>query len=243
MSPPPIEYSLLASFIGNNAPDEDQRVGNVRAYTQNAFEAGLAQELYSRISLEVTAWQHTGHNSFENHEISISRLFLPINFHTARARCLDVVLNVRQLERLGITGRLQYTAQRTYFYGPVTGGFAGNEPLAPGERIIPAFDETHTATDYLIYSNRHWRNFWMATNMRYGSGSKPEQSDVRLSSHFVDDLGAGFSLWNAEPRRLDVELNVTNAGDNRYQIAKESEEIPIQFAPSRTIGGTLRLRF
>ena len=79
--------------------------------------------------------------------------------------------------------------------------------------------------------------------MRYGSGSKPERSDVRLPSHFVDDLGAGFSLWNAEPRRLDVEVNVTNAGDNRYQIAKESEEIPIQFAPSRTIGGTLRLRF
>jgi len=35
MSPPPIEYSLLASFIGNNSPELDQRVGNVRAYTQN----------------------------------------------------------------------------------------------------------------------------------------------------------------------------------------------------------------
>jgi len=243
MSPPPIEYSLLASFIGNTAPDQDLRVGNVRAYTQNAFEAGWLQELYPRVSLEVTAWQHTGHNSFENHEISISRLFLPINFHTARAHGLDVVLNVRRLERLGINARLQYSAQRTYFYGPVTGGFAGNEPLEPGERIIPAFDETHTATAYLIYSNRRWRNFWMGTNMRYGSGSKPEQSDIRLPSHFVDDLGAGLTLWNAEARRLDLELNVTNVGDNRYQIAKESDEIPIQFAPSRTVGGTLKLRF
>src|SRR5207253_11270682 len=70
-SPPPIEYSLLASFIGHNAVDPSQRVGDVQAYTQNYFEVGVAQELHSRISLEVNGYVHTGHNSFENHEISI----------------------------------------------------------------------------------------------------------------------------------------------------------------------------
>src|SRR4051812_27694039 len=60
-SPPPIEYSLLASFIGHNAVDVTQRVGDVRAYTQNYFEAGWSQELHPQVSLEVTLYRHTGH--------------------------------------------------------------------------------------------------------------------------------------------------------------------------------------
>jgi TonB-dependent receptor-like protein/carboxypeptidase family protein len=243
MSPPPIEYSLLASWIGNNSPDPGQRVGNVHAYKQNYFEVGWTQELHRNASVELNAWQHTGRNAFENHEVSISRLFLPINFFAARSHGMDFVLNLRPLERFGITGRLSYTAQRTYFYGPTTGGFTGDEPLAVGERIIPAFDETHVGAAYLIYQKPRWRNFWAATNMRYGSGSKPEQAATRLPHHFTTDLATGFTLWNAEPRRLDLEFNATNISDSRYQIAKESKEIPIQYAPSRTVGGSLKFHF
>ena len=47
----------------------------------------------------------------------------------------------------------------------------------------------------------------------------------------------------AESRRLDLELDATNLTDNRYKISKESEEIPIQFAPSRTLGGSLKFHF
>jgi len=78
--------------------------------------------------------------------------------------------------------------------------------------------------------------------MRYGSGSVVERGP-RLPQHFTADLATGLTLWNAEPRRLDVEFDVTNLADNRYKIAKESEEIPIQYAPSRTVGGSLKLHF
>jgi hypothetical protein len=50
-------------------------------------------------------------------------------------------------------------------------------------------------------------------------------------------------VWDAEPRKLDLEFDVTNVSKSVYQIAKESEEIPIQYAPSRTIGGSLKFRF
>ncbi|HSM85093.1 MAG TPA: TonB-dependent receptor [Candidatus Limnocylindrales bacterium] len=240
-SPPPIEYSLLASFIGNNAADLGQRVGNVRAYRQNYFEAGWQQELHPEISLEVDAYTFSGHDSFENHEIGISRLFLPINFHTARSSGADVILTVRNLERLGISGRLQYTLSRTYFYGPVSGGFTGDEPLDPGERIQPAFDQLHTGTANLFYRNR-WRNSWFGTALRYGSGTIVERGP-RLPQHLTTDLAAGLTVWNAESRRLDLQLDATNLMDNRYQIAKESEEIPIQFSPSRTLGGSLKFHF
>jgi len=240
-SPPPIEYSLLASFLGHNATDPDQRVGNVRPYRQNYFEAGWAQELHPRVSLELNTYLHTGHDSFENHEISISRIFVPINFHTARSEGLELVLNMRQLERLGITGRFQYALQKTWFYGPITGGFAGDEPLEPGEKIIPAFDQTHAGTAQMFYRNR-WRGFWAGTAMRYGSGTIIEGGD-RLQQHFTTDLATGFDLWNAEPRKLALEFDVTNLSNSIYQIAKESEEIPIQYAPSRTVGGSLKFHF
>jgi TonB-dependent receptor-like protein/carboxypeptidase family protein len=241
MSPPPIEYSLLASFIGNNVIDPGQRVGNVKAYTQNYFEAGWSQELHSRVSLELNAYLHTGHNAFENHEISISRIFVPINFRTARAEGLEVVLNLKQFEKLGISGRLQYAASKTYFYGPITGGFAGDEPLVPGARISPAFDQTHTGTAQLFYRNR-WRGSWAGAALRYGSGTVIENGP-RLPQHFTTDLATGVTLWNVEPQRLDLEFDVTNVSNSVYRIAKESEEIPIQFAPARTVGGSLKFHF
>ena len=241
LSPPPIEYSLLASFIGRNAVDPTQRVGDVRAYTQNYFEAGWSQELRPQISLEITAYRHTGRNAFENHEISISRIFVPINFYSASSGGVEAVLNVKNLERLGISARLQYALAKTYFYGPITGGFAGDEPLVAGERIIPAFDQTHTGTAQLFY-HRSWRGFWAGTAMRYGSGTIVENGP-RLPQHFTTDLGSGLTVWDAEPRKLDLEFDVTNVSKSVYQIAKESEEIPIQYAPSRTIGGSLKFRF
>ena len=240
-SPPPIEYSVLASFIGHNAVDPDQRVGNVRPYRQNYMEVGWSQELHPRVSMELNAYLHTGRDSFENHEISISRIFVPINFHAARSEGLELVLNMRQLERIGITGRFQYAASKTYFYGPITGGFAGDEPLDPGERITPAFDQTHTGTAQLFYRNR-WRNFWGGSAMRYGSGTIIE-GGARLPQHFTADLATGLTLWNTESRKLDVEFNVTNVSNSIYKIAKESEEIPIQYAPARTVGGGLKFHF
>ncbi|HXN53819.1 MAG TPA: TonB-dependent receptor [Candidatus Acidoferrum sp.] len=240
-SPPPIEYSLLASFIGNNTNAPGQRVGNVRPYTQNYYELGWSQELAPRVSLELNAYLHTGRNSFENHEISISRIFAPINFDSARSKGLEFVLNMRQLERLGISARLQYAAARTIFHGPITGGFAGNEPLVQGQRIVPAFDQTHTGTAQIFYRNR-WRGFWAGSAMRYGSGTIIEHGP-RLPQHFTADLASGLTLWKTEPRHLDFELNITNVSNSIYQIAKESEEIPIQYAPSRTVGGSLKLHF
>jgi outer membrane receptor protein involved in Fe transport len=240
-SPPPIEYSLLASFLGHYAYDPSQRVGDVRPYTQNYFELGLAQELHPRLTMELNAYLHTGHNSFENHEISISRIFLPINFHTARSQGAELILNLKQLEPIGISARFQYALAKTFFYGPVTGGFTGDEILASGERIMPAFDQTHTGTAQVFYRNR-WRSFWTGSAIRYGSGTVVERGP-RLPQHLTADLASGLNLWNAEPRRLDLEFDVTNVSDSRYQIAKESEEIPIQYAPSRTIGGSLKFHF
>jgi len=111
----------------------------------------------------------------------------------------------------------------------------------PGERIVPAFDQTHTGTAQIFYHNR-WRGFWAGSALRYGSGTIIEHG-ARLRQHFTSDLVTGINVWNSEPRSLDLEFDVTNVSNSVYQIAKESEEIPIQYAPSRTVGGSLRFHF
>src|SRR5204862_29184 len=99
---------------------------------------------------------------------------------------------------------------KTYFYGPITGGFAGDEPLVPGERIIPAFDQTHTGTAQLFYRSR-WRGMWTGIAMRYGRGTIVENGP-RLPQHFTSDLGAGTTL--------NEDLFLDNCGEMWFILAK-----------------------
>jgi len=60
---------------------------------------------------------------------------------------------------------------------------------------------------------------------------------------FYRDLATGVTLWKTEPRSLDLEFDITNVGNSIYQIAKESEEIPIQYAPVTHGGRQLEISF
>ncbi|MCI0355953.1 MAG: TonB-dependent receptor, partial [Acidobacteria bacterium] len=250
-TPPPIEFLLLANLLGTHT-DPAQRVGPVRAYTQNYFQAGWRQRLHPKLSLEVTAYTHRGDNAFENSEIADSRLFVPTNFSRARAKGAEFAVILDQLSHIGLSGRLQYAAAQVEFIGPISGGFAGDEHLDPGERILPAFDQRHTGTASLFYRNR-WRNFWSGANLRYGSGTPVEEEvevngiaahrSVRLPQHLTADLAAGATLLQRESQRVDLEINLLNVSDNRYRIGKESEVTPVQFAPRRVLSGGLKWHF
>jgi hypothetical protein len=83
---------------------------------------------------------------------------------------------------------------------------------------------------------------WNFYHSRYASGTIAERGP-RLSQHFTADLATGVNVWKTESQRMDLEFDVANVGNSIYQIAKESEEIPVQCAPSRTVGGSLKLHF
>ena len=255
--PPPLEYAVMASYLGNEAAEEEREegnevtFGNVRPYTQDYFEAGWARRLHDKLTLEVNAYHHRGDNAFETAEISNTRLFMPVNFGRAKASGAEITLRLRQLEELGISGHIHYAASRTHFFGPVTGGFPSEE-LEAGQRISPAFDQTHTANASIFYRN-HWRDFWAGFNLRYGSGT-PAEEEVeidgeefervfRLDEHLTADFSTGLALWSHDLRRLEFEFNIINLSDNIYAIGKESEATPIQFAPRRTVSGRLTWRF
>src|SRR5260370_2171924 len=104
--------------------------------------------------MELKAYLHTGHNSFENHEISISRIFVPINFHAALSEGAELVLDMRQLERIGISGRFQYALQKTFFYGPIARGFPCGAPLFPSYPSPPPFYHTPPPPSPACYQRR-----------------------------------------------------------------------------------------
>ncbi len=241
-SPPQLEYVQLANYFGQFAPNPGDRVGRVKPYRQHYFETGLSQELHPKVSLDVTGFYHTGDTPFEYQEISITRLFLPINSSHARSYGVQTAIALKQLQSIGLTARLQYAYQRTYFYGPVAGGYAVGEEIEPGERFLPAFDEPHSGT-LMVRWTRPRRKVFGGINLRYGSGTAVQNGAARLPGHTTADLSGGFDLWQRESKRVQFEMTLTNIGDNRYAIAKESEETPIQYAPPRIVAGHVKWYF
>ena len=66
---------------------------------------------------------------------------------------------------------------------------------------------------------------------------------MRLPDHATWDLRAGFNLWRAESRRVALQCNLVNVTDDRYRIAKESEETPIQYASPRVFSAHVKFQF
>jgi outer membrane receptor protein involved in Fe transport len=241
-SPPPLEYVQLANFFGAAAPDPGDRVGPMRPYRQHYFEGGLIQELHPKVAFELTGFYHRGTTPFEYREISITRLFLPINSARSSSYGVEAGLTLKNLEKLGLSARLQYAYQRTFFFGPISGGFALGEEVQPGEKFLPAFDEPHSGTLSLTW-RRKWREFFAGSSLRYGSGTAAQDGKLRLPGHATWGLSGGFNLWRQESRRVALECNLVNLTDDRYRIAKESEETPIQFASPRVVSGHLKFQF
>ena len=242
-TPPPIEYLLLASFLGSASAEADANAGPPRPYEQHLFEVGWSQSLPHRLLLDVGVYRHTGRNAFENSEISNTRLFVPTNLARATARGLEVSLELPPPEGAGLSGRFQYTLAKVELEGPVSGGFVSEE-AEPGETIAPAFDQRHTVVASATY--RHpWRRLEAGLVLHYGSGTPVETDEgvAYLPGHTNVDVVARVALWEQEHRGVDFELNATNLTNRIYAIAKESEVTPIQYAPRRRIVGQLRFRF
>jgi len=149
-------------------------------------------------------------------------------------------------------GYLNYSNMTTRFIGPVTGGLFSDE-AGPGETVIPAFDQRNTGSASLSYRNAK-SDFLAGVGMGYGSGTPAHlpggpggeggaSTLVRLPSWWTFDLWAGSPIWKTEHRSLELQFNLQNVGNRIVEIAKESEQTPIQFGGRRKISVRLQLRF
>ncbi len=240
-APPPIENLLLSASLGfeGNPP---------RISRSNHFEAGITQSLRDHLVLRLTGFWRSDRNSFETTELANVRIFAPTTFDRGKAYGLEFSAQMSEIKRLGLSGYLNYTAQRAFQTGPVSGGFTV-EAVGPGERGPAAFDQIHTGVAGLTW-REHKSGFWTGTALEYGSGTPAALSNdaggeslVRLPEHFVANFYFGVDLFRKERCGLSLQFNIENATDRVFAIAKESEFTPIQFSPPRFLSGSLKLRF
>ncbi len=240
-APPPIENLLLSAGLGfeGNPP---------RISRSNHFEAGITRSLRDHLVVRLTGYWRSDKNSFETTELANVRIFAPTTFDRGKAYGIEFSAQLTEIKRLGLSGYFNYTAQRAFQTGPVSGGFTV-EAVGPGERGPAAFDQIHTGTAGLTW-REHKSGFWASTGLEYGSGTpatlpndQGEVVSVRLPDHFVANFYFGVDLFRKERCGLGIQFNVENATDRVFAIAKESEFTPIQFSPPRFFSGSLKLRF
>jgi hypothetical protein len=240
-APPPIENLLLSANLGfeGNPP---------RISRSNHFEAGVTRSVFDRLVFRLTGYWRSDKNSFETTELANVRIFAPTTFDRGKAYGIEFSAQLSEIKRTGLSGYFNYTAQRAFQIGPVSGGFSV-EAAAPGERGSAAFDQIHTGTAGLTWRERK-SGFWASAALEYGSGTPAAlpndeggETIVRLPEHFVANFYFGVDLFRKERRGLSLQFNVENATDRVFAIAKESEFTPIQFSPPRFLSGSLKLRF
>jgi outer membrane receptor protein involved in Fe transport len=240
-APPPIENLLLSAGLGfeGNPP---------RISRSNHFEAGITHSLRDHLVVRLTGYWRSDKNSFETTELANVRIFAPTTFDRGKAYGIEFSAQLSEIKRLGLSGYFNYTAQRAFQTGPVSGGFTV-EAVGPGERGPAAFDQIHTGTAGLTW-REHKSGFWASTGLEYGSGTpatlpndQGEVVSVRLPDHFVANFYFGVDLFRKERCGLGIQFNVENATDRVFAIAKESEFTPIQFSTPRFFSGSLKLRF
>ncbi len=240
-SPPPIENLLLSAKLGfRGQPPHISR--------SHHFEAGISRSLGDKLVVSLTGYWRSDKNSFETTELANVRLFAPTTFARGKAYGLEFSTQLAEIKRLGLSGYFSYTAQRAFQTGPVSGGFTVEEVQA-GERSPAAFDQLHTAVAGLTWRERR-SGFWTSAALEYGSGTPAalhdasgEETRVRLPAHLVANFSFGIDLFRQERHKVSLQLNIENATNRVFRIAKESELTPVQFSPPRFVSGSVRFYF
>ncbi|HXU08676.1 MAG TPA: TonB-dependent receptor [Blastocatellia bacterium] len=240
-APPPIENLLLSARLGfQNDPPRISR--------SNHFEAGVTRSLAERLVFRLTGYWRSDKNAFETTELANVRIFAPTTFERGKAYGIEFSAQLNEIKRVGLSGYLNYTAQRAFHTGPVSGGFTV-ESVEPGERGPAAFDQIHTATAGLTW-REHKSGFWASAALEYGSGTPAvfpnedgDEVSARLPSHLVANFYFGADLFRKDRCGMGLQFNIENATDRVFTIAKESEFTPIQFSPPRFLSASLKVRF
>jgi hypothetical protein len=240
-APPAIENLLLSARLGfQGLPPEIAH--------SNFFESGVSHTIRDRLVLRLTGFSRSDKNAFETTELANVRIFVPTSFARGRAYGIESSLQLSEIKRLGVSGYVSYTAQRVFLTGPISGGFA-DEEVEPGERNPAAFDQIQTAVAGVTYRERR-SGFFATTQLEYGSGTPAALHDsagegtlVRLPDHFVANFYFGIDLPFREKKKISLQINVENATNRVFGIAKESEFTPVQYSPPRFISGSVRVHF
>mgnify|MGYP000198978164 CR=1 FL=1 len=262
--PPPLEAILLSGaapgiFVRDYAA---YSAHPLLPETAHQFDVGLTRTLAEDIRIRIAAFHRTGRYPVHTVQFPEAWIFPYVNFDRERVMGLDLSIEIPFLRRVGLSGFLNYSASRAYYWNPARGGFVAAVHGHEGSRFLAPFDQTHTGTAGVLWSFR--RRAWIGTWFEYGSGTpiheqggEHEHSEgehtsgaelhaplpTRVPGHFVVHMGGGVELLRRSRFAVAWQWDCENLTDRRFVIARESFFTPGQYALPRQVSTSLKLSF
>ena len=246
--------SPFAAETGGGAAIRPERV--------SAYEAGVAQDLFGFVKLDVAAWWRSFRNFGDPNAFFNTTVIFPNSVARGAARGVDVRLDVPECR--GWSGYLSYTNQHVRQTGPINGGlFLTDEfiEIGPGTVFIPDHDQRNVASFGLTH--RHaWRGFWASLSGRHESGVPLEVEPERLpdlqsapGSELVDfgrgrvrpwtvfDFSAGMDLLRRERVTVGVQVDLQNLANRPFAYNFGNPFEGTHFGHPRLVGGRIKFTF
>jgi hypothetical protein len=227
--------------------------------TAHQFDVGLTRTLAEDIRIRIAAFRRTGRRPVHTVQFPEAWIFPYVNFDRERVMGVDLSIEVPFLRRVGLSGFLNYSASRAYYWNPARGGFTAAADGHEGGRFLAPFDQTHTGTAGVLWSFR--RRVWIGTWFEYGSGTPIHahgdehghggsgmaelsgSHPMRVPGHFIAHMGGGIELLRRSRFAVAWQWDCENLTDRRFVIARQSLFTPGQYALSRHVSTSLKLSF
>src|SRR5262245_38534398 len=257
--PPAVENVLISSAgLTRYLQDRPEALPPLKPIVENQMELGVTHPIARSLRVGLTGYYRISDNPVHTVLFPDSRIYAYANFDKGKAYGMELKMDVPLVERLGLSGYMNYALSRVWFWNPVTAGFVDEtHHLEESGRFLAPMDQTHTMNGGFMYRHRK-SGLWASMTFEYGSGTPTEAEEeeggggaagtdsapLRVPGHFTQNLAFGIDLFrNRERSRLGLRFNVENLTNNVYKVSQESVFSPGEYFNPRFYSGSLKVHF
>jgi len=252
--PPAVENVLISSGgLTEFLEGFEQPLPALQPIIENQVEVGVTHTVTRNFRVGLSSYYRKSDNPVHTVLFPDSRIYAYANFDKGKAYGMEVKLEAPIIERLGISGYLNYALGRVYLWNPVVAGFVEEaHHVEDAGRFLAPMDQTHTLNAGLKYRHRDGR-IWVGMTFEYGSGTPTEAEEMegeamaaplRVPDHFTQNVSVGIDVLRHRDRsRMGLQFNVENLTNNVYKVAQESAFSPGEYFNPRFYSGSLKIHF
>src|SRR5881296_444688 len=252
--PPAVENVLISSAgMTRFLADFEQPLPALQPIIEDQFELGVTHPVTRNLRVGVSGYYRKSEKPVHTVLFPDSRIYAYANFDKGKAYGMEVKVEAPLIERLGLSGYLNYALGRVYFWNPVVAGFVEEaHHVEDAGRFLAPMDQTHTVNAGFRYHHRR-SGLWGGMTFEYGSGTPTEAEEMegvpmmaplRVPGHFTQNLSVGIDLWRRRERSwAGLQFNVENLTNNVYKVAQESVFSPGEYFNPRFYSSSLKIHF
>ena len=252
--PPAVENVFISSAgLTRFLADFEQPLPALQPIIEDQFELGVTRPVIGNLRVGVSGYYRKSEKPVHTVLFPDSRIYAYANFDKGKAYGMEVKMDVPIVERLGLSGYLNYALGRVYLWNPVVAGFVEEaHHVEEAGRFLAPMDQTHTLNAGFRYRHRK-SGLWGSMTFEYGSGTPtevemeegmPMPASLRVPDHFTQNLSIGVDLFHHRERSwLGLQFNIENLTNNVYKVSQESAFSPGEYFNPRFFSGSTKIRF